>query len=256
MTIRTLAVCLLAVHSTEKRKCHILINFDISQLCVFFLGKSAWAAVLKESHDAVMHRRPGAKIWISVGGGDATFNFSLFFDKPYASRTFGIYDSCHMGQIAVTFASFFKSLMFVGIHCHTVYRWVRAALFFFFFFNLLWSKKERRAYGIRTTAGWVNDDLIFIFGWTTPKVPVVIDAIYTEWNSIFLDWLYLFICLFALNTFCALFPLSSLIFLFKINAYWTWYMMGKGQWKGSETDGFKLSLIQSKAKSTRLGFLL
>ncbi len=31
----------------------------------------------------------------------------------------------------------------------------------------MWSQKERRAYGIRTTQGWVNHDIIFMFGWTS-----------------------------------------------------------------------------------------
>ncbi len=54
--------------------------------------------------------------------------------------------------------SFLKAWCWLTNTAITVYGQSRTGLFFFNLF--LWSKRERRAYVIRTTQGWVNDDTV------------------------------------------------------------------------------------------------
>ncbi len=63
------------------------------------------------------------------------------------------------------------SIVFHAVHdfSHTM----EFQLPIFFYISFLCSTEERNSCRFGTTWGWVNDDRIFIFGWTVPLKPLV-----------------------------------------------------------------------------------
>lgn len=76
-----------------------------------------------------------------------------------------------LGKVYQCTALHSKHTNAVLIHTHP------ARNFLFTPFFILWSKKQIKVYGIKTTPGWVKNYWIFILGWIVPLRDLNINAI-------------------------------------------------------------------------------